>query len=307
MAEHIVKPAQQPKGNNKYLILLIIFGIIIIVQGVKIYLDHQEKTTLENTQASTQEELAVTMQRLNDIRVELDQKIAEIEQLGGDVAELQRVKEEIEQELANTKQRDQRELSRLRSKVSGYETLLKAKDEEIQKLQSINEELLTENTTLKTEKNELSDSINTIVQDKEELISKVNIASRLKAENIQLFAVNRRGRERESPFRQNQIDKLKVVFNIAENNVAPIEGKDIMIRIVDPNGQVIFDVDRGSGTFMLNNKEEFFTASQEILFDNSRQQLVFEYTKGSEFDEGQYMMEVYTDDYLMGRQEFIVK
>ena len=307
MAEHIVKPAQQPKGNNKYLILLIIFGIIIIVQGVKIYLDHQEKTTLENTQASTQEELAVTMQRLNDIRVELDQKIAEIEQLGGDVAELQRVKEEIEQELANTKQRDQRELSRLRSKVSGYETLLKAKDEEIQKLQSINEELLTENTTLKTEKNELSDSINTIVQDKEELISKVNIASRLKAENIQLFAVNRRGRERESPFRQNQIDKLKVVFNIAENNVAPIEGKDIMIRIIDPNGQVIFDVDRGSGTFMLNNKEEFFTASQEILFDNSRQQLVFEYTKGSEFDEGQYMMEVYTDDYLMGRQEFIVK
>jgi cell division protein ZapB len=140
-----------------------------------------------------------------------------------------------------------------------------------------------------------------------ELESKVSLASQLKAENIQIFAVSRRGRERESPFRQRQIEKLKVVFNIAENNVAPIEGKDIMIRIIDPNGQVIFDIERGSGTFMLNEKEEFFTSSQEILFDNSRQQLLFEYEKGSEFDEGAHMLEVYTDDYLMGRQEFIVK
>ncbi len=307
MAEHIVKPPEKPKGSNKYLVLLIIFGIIIIVQGVKIYLDHQEKTSLENRQASTEEELATTMQRLTDIRAELDVKIAEIEELGGDVEELERVKAEIEQELADTKTRNRRDLNRLQAKVSGYETLLKAKDEEIQKLQSINEELLTENTTLKTEKNELSDSITTITRTKEELISKVNIASQLKAENIQILGVNRRGRERESPFRQNQVEKLKVVFNIAENNVAPIEGKDILIRIIDPAGQIIFDVERGSGTFMLNNKEEFFTASQEILFDNSRQQLTFEYEKGSEFDEGQHILEVYTDDYLMGRQEFIVK
>ncbi len=307
MAEHIVKPPENSKSsNNKYLVLLIIFGIIIIVQGVKIYLDHQTKTTMENRQVNTEEELAVTMQQLTDIRAELEEKIAQIEELGGDVEELENVKAEIEKELSDTQTRSRQELNRLRAKVNGYETLLRAKDEEITKLQAINEELLDENTTLKTEKNELSDSINMITQTAEELESKVSIASQLKAENIQVLAVNRRGRERESPFRQRQIEKLKVVFNIAENNVAPIEGKDIMIRIIDPNGQVIFDIERGSGTFMLNDKEEFFTSSQEILFDNSRQQLMFEYTKGSDFEEGQHMLEVYTDDYLMGRQEFIV-
>ncbi|MEJ2006389.1 MAG: chromosome segregation protein SMC, partial [Cyclobacteriaceae bacterium] len=200
MAEHIVKPPENQKNNNnKYLILLIIFGIIIIVQGVKIYLDHQAKTSMENLQVNTEEELAVTMQQLTDIRTELEGKIAQIEELGGDVEELEKVKAEIEKELADTQSRSRQELNRLRAKVNGYETLLRAKDDEIAKLESVNEELLTENTTLKTEKNELSDSITTIAQTAEELESKVNIASRLKAENIQVLAVNRRGRERESP------------------------------------------------------------------------------------------------------------
>lgn len=307
MTEHVVKPPSNSKSNQKYVVMLVIAGIIIIAQGVKIYLDHQERTQMTTQIENTDEELAATMQRLNDIRTELDEKITEIERLGGDVEELERVKAEIEQELADTKSRDRRSINRLQAKVNGYETLLKAKDEEIAKLQTINDELLTENTTLKTEKNELSDSISTINQSKEELISKVNIASQLRAEEIQILAVSRRGKERESPFRKNQVNSLKVVFSIAENNVAPIEGKNILIRIVDPNGQVIFDVDRGSGTFMVNNKEEFYTANQEILFDNSKQQLTFEYDKGSEYAEGQHVLEVYTDDYLMGREIFVVK
>jgi hypothetical protein len=44
---------------------------------------------------------------------------------------------------------------------------------------------------------------------------------------------------------------LKIEFNIAENNVAPIEGKKIIVRIIDENNQVIFDVARGSGTFIV--------------------------------------------------------
>ncbi len=308
MSENVSKPTEDPtKNSRKYIVMLVIFGIIIIIQGVFIYLNHQELTDTENRRAETEEELATTIQDLNNIRDELNEKIAEIDSLGGDISELVAARDEIQAELDSEQTRNRAAIRTLRGKVSGYEELLKRKDEEIKKLQSLNDELLTENTTLKTEKNELSDSINTIAQTAEELNSKVAIASRLKAENIEVFAVNNRGRERESPFRARQIEGLKVVFNIAENNVAPIEGKDVMIRIVDPAGQVIFDVERGSGTFMLNNKEEFFTASKEILFDNSRQQLSFEYNKGSEYVEGSYLLEVYTDDYLMGRQEFVVK
>ena len=87
----------------------------------------------------------------------------------------------------------------------------------------------------------------------------------------------------------------------------PIEGKKIMIRVIDENNQVLFDVARGSGTFLINGKEEFYTAAQEILFDNTKQKLSFLYDKGSEYAEGTYNLEVYTDDYMMGSGQFVVK
>ena len=191
--------------------------------------------------------------------------------------------------------------------MGGYELLLKAKDEEIAQLKEINTELLSENTTLKTEKNVLNDSLSQLNESKEELVSKVAKASELRAENIQIFAINNRGKERESPFKARQAAKLKVVFNIAENEVAPVEGKNVLIRVIDGNGEVIFDVARGSGTFMLNDREEFYTANQQILFDNTNQQLTFEYEKGSEYESGIYRLEVYTEGYKMGSEEFEVK
>ena len=86
-----------------------------------------------------------------------------------------------------------------------------------------------------------------------------------------------------------------------------IEGKKIIIRIVDENNQVLFDVAKGSGTFMLNNKEEFYTAIQEILFDNTRQKLTFLYEKGSDYSTGNYSIEIYTEGYQIGTTRFVVK
>jgi cell division protein ZapB len=307
MNENPAVPPPVAKKSNKNAIIIALLSLVIVVQAIKIYLDSQEKQDIKTELTSTEQELATTMQRMTEISKELDQKIAEVQKLGGDVTDLQNAKAEVDAELKRSKRATGQEIKALKDKVEGYETLLKVKDEEIAKLKSVNKELLTENTSLKTEKNELGDSINRLSQTKEELATKVAIASRLEAENVRIVGVNDRGKERESPFKSRQVGKLKVEFNIAENSVAPIEGKKIMIRIVDENGQVLFDVNRGSGTFLLNGKEEFYTEAQEVLFDNTKQKLSFLYDKGSEYASGTYKLEVYTDDYLMGSAQFVVK
>jgi hypothetical protein len=296
-----------PRRNNRATVIIALMAIVIIIQAIKIYLDSQEKQEVVTQLTTTEQELATTMQRLTEIKVELDEKITEVEKLGGDVTDLQTAKTEIENELKRTKRATGKEIKALKDRVEGYELLLKNKDEEIAQLKVVNKELLVENKTLKTQKNVLGDSINRLSQTKEELATKVAIASELKAENVKIVALNERGKERDSPFKSKQISKLKIDFNIAENNVAPIEGKKIMIRIIDENGQVIFDVARGSGTFIFNGKEEFYTSSQEILYDNTKQKLSFIYEKGSEYASGTYVLEIYTDDYMMGRGEFVVK
>lgn len=296
-----------PKGNNKSIIIIALLVVIILIQGIKLYYDKQEIKDIVEKKEIIDQELLVTKQRMMEIKDELEQKIVEIQKLGGDVSDLTKAKAEIEAELKRTNRANGKVIKDLKDKVEGYETLLKVKDEEIEKLKSVNKELLTENKTLKTEKNSLGDSINRLAQTKDELATKVAIASQLKAENIKIVAVNDRGKERESPFKNKQITKLKIDFNISENNVAPIEGKKILIRIIDENGQVIFDVAHGSGTFIFNGKEEFYTAAQEVLFDNSRQKLTYLYEKGSDYASGTYTLEVYTDDYKMGSGQFSVK
>jgi cell division protein ZapB len=145
------------------------------------------------------------------------------------------------------------------------------------------------------------------VRSRRVLEEKMEIAGHLKAENINIYAINSRGRVREDEFKARFIEKIRVEFNIEENELAPIEGKDIMIRVVGPDNNVLFDVASGSGTFMYNGKEEFYTAKQQILFDNTRQKLVFDYEKGSEWDPGRYELEIFTEDYLMGEKPFVVK
>ncbi len=300
-------PAEPKKASNKSSVIIALLLIIVLVQSIKIYLDYKEKVEVKEELATTTEDLATTMQRLNDVKIELDQKIAEISKLGGDVAELEKAKAEVDAELRRSYARRTKDIKELKDRLTGYEELLKMKDDEIEKLQSVNKELFSENKNLKTKQNVLSDSLNRVTKNKEELASKVAIASQLKAENVVLVSVNSKGREKEPPFRKKQLEQIKVQFTIGENKVAPIEGKKILIRVIDENGQPIFDTTKGSGTFMLNGKEEFYTSSQEILFDNTGQKLVFIYDKGSEYTAGNYQVEIYTDGYLMGQTQFDVK
>jgi cell division protein ZapB len=309
MSEPTPTPSSSESSKKSTKTTLVIIGLIliIIVQGVIIYFDSQTKQTYSNKLTSTEQQLDSTVQRLKEIRSELEFKIAEVQKLGGNVADLEKAKAELDAELRRNKKATGKEIAALQDKVQGYEELLNRKDEEIAKLKSVNSQLMSENTNLKTVQNQLHDSTRKLVEDKEQLADKVKIASQLKAENVSIAALNDRDKERESPFRSKQIAKLKVTFNLAENAVAPIEGKTIMIRIVDENGQVIFDVNRGSGTFIYNGKEEFFTASQEILFDNTRQKLSYIYEKGSDYASGKYLVEIYCDDYRIGQGNFVVK
>ena len=306
--ENTKEPYSNPDSKNQNKYRLLIGGLVLLVIGlaVALYVIYKQDKTHDFVKA----ELDQTYIEMQGIRNELDSKITEIEKLGGDVEQLRRVREEMDTEMGELKKQNNIAWSnykKIQDRVEGYRELLVLKDQEIAQLKSVNEVLLSENITLKDEKILLSDSISTIAKVASRLEEKVGIASQLKAENIKVFALNKRGREREGDFRARQIDQLKIDFNIAQNNVAPIAGKDILIRILEPEGNVLFDVAKGSGTFMYQGREEFFTVKQNIIFDNSRQQLSFIYEKGSEFVEGRHTVEIYTDGYIMGSEEFLVK
>ena len=294
----------RPKKTGKVLIIVVIGLVLLLVGAAVLHFNREENLKEMNA------ELMVAYSRLDSIGNEMQEKILQIEQLGGDVEELSAIKDSLELEkegLLQFRERSYKEINRLKNRVEGYRELLVMKDVEISELKKVNEELVVENTELKTERNVLNENLRAAKKTEEQLNEKVQIASRLEAENIKVAALNKKGKAREDEFRARQIDQLQVNFNIAKNDVAPVAGKEILMRIIDDNENVLFDVARGSGTFELDGKETFYTAKQEILFDNTQQAVSFLYDKGSEYLPGRYVMEIYTDGYLMGSKSFRVK
>ena len=280
---------------------LAIMAIALLVYFIQ---DEQQQNLLK------EEALTAAFLQLDSLSNELDKRILTISQLGGEIDTLVGIKQKLEEEKMYFLNKDQRQkitLGTLRDKVEGYRQLLLIKDEEINQLTQINEQLTTENIELKNETQALNQSINDIKLEKKDLNQKVQLLSKLKIEDFIIAAIDVKGKERSDSFRKKHINQLQITFVLSENEVAPIEGKKLWIRVVAPDNNVYYNVNMGSGSFTFLSRELFYTAQKEILYDRSQQRVVVYYEKGTPYLIGPHTVEVYTDDYLVGSGSFIVK
>ena len=295
---------QLPKKNNKALKIGMTLALMAIVLLAYFIQEEQQQNLLK------EEALTTAFLQMDSLSNELDKRILTISKLGGEIDTLVGIKQKLEEEKKYFLNRDQRQkikLGTLRDKVEGYRQLLLIKDEEINQLTQINEQLTTENIELKNETQVLNQSINNIKLEKKDLNQKVQLLSKLKIEDFIIAAIDVKGKERSDSFRKKHINQLQITFVLSENEVAPIEGKKLWIRVVAPDNTVYYDVNMGSGSFTFIGRELFYTAQKEILYDRSQQKVVVYYEKGSPYLIGPHTVEVYTDDYLVGSGSFIVK
>lgn len=300
-------PQTVKRNDNGKNILIIVLIILVIISGIKLYTDHLDKTRKSEEILILSEDNNELNRRIDSMTYQLDLRINEINKLGGDITSLEEIRDQLTAERNLDRKRSAEEITALNRRIASYTNTLQEKDEEIIRLREVNQQLYTENEDLKSTQAEIQDEVVQLNLSKQELQEKVDIAARLKAENVTVAAVNARGREREDGFRNRQLERLKVTFNLADNKVANHGPRDVYVQIIAPNNQPIFDVARGSGTFSLDGREEFFTVHQDILFDNTQQELTYFYEKGSKYVTGIYEVRIYVDGYQIGTKSFEVK
>jgi predicted nuclease with TOPRIM domain len=298
------KPKKSENGKN---ILIIVLVILVIISGIKLYADYRDKTKKSEEILILSEENNDLNRRLDSMTFQLDLRIQEIEKLGGDVKALEEMKEQLIAERNSDRKRSAEEIAALNRRIDNYARTLQEKDAEILQLREVNQQLVTENQSLKSTQAQIEDEVVKLNQKQQELQEKVNIAAVLRAENINIAAVNSRGREREDGFRNRQIEKLKISFNLADNKVAEHGNKDVYVQVIAPNNQPIFDVAKGSGTFTIDGREEFYTVHQDINFNNTKQTLTYYYEKGSRYAPGTYEVRIFAEGHQIGNKTFEVK
>ncbi|MFN3381044.1 MAG: hypothetical protein ACK41O_16415 [Runella zeae] len=316
---------QGQKNDRKSLLLaaLAILALLNVVLTYFFYKEREKNKEQETVIAAKTEELVSTKMKLDSISAQLDSKIAEIQQLGGQVDSLIALKQQIERDKAALKSASTAasvDVSRYKQKIREYEAILNQKDQDIAKLKeelgivtAQNQELASKVTGLEGEKQTLQksfeDSVGTLSNKNRELAEKVTIASALKAEKIAVNAVSAKGKERDGgSYRAKRIDKLKVDFDLAANPISPNGEREIYLRILDPEGAVMADMATGSGTFVYQGRETVYTAKQTLDYSNEGSQGSIIYSRGGiPLKKGEHTIELYCQGFRIGSTVFKVK
>ena len=244
-------------GKRNRVIKNWLIGLLVALNlglGLRVVMDYQDKRALAVQNTLTRNELLAAYQHIDSIQVEIKFKIDAIAQLGGEIDTLLQVQNTLKSEKKALDKRTRKEIQRLQARLEGYRELLVAKDEEIQHLKDVNQGLLTENTDLKTTQNKLKSSLKSLNATHQVLEEKVVLASKLEVENISVGGINSRGKDLRS-LSANRVHLLRVEFDIKPNPIAAADGKEVIMRIIDPNNRVLFDLKRVRGKFGLAKSE----------------------------------------------------
>ncbi len=300
-------------------------GLIVLLAALALvgylYFNAQSKNKdLQGLLDTKVGELSDTKVKLDSISRSLDAKILEVESLGGSVEELEKIKAELEKDIASLKSSSNFSSKKYNDKIAEYEKFLVAKDEEIMKLKEENGLLASENLTLKTEKEEVlnqnvvlsqsRDSLTNVVDEvstkNKDLQDKVNVAAALKAVNVEVVGLTSKGKEKDGKIKSKKVDQLKVTYNLPSNPLTERTNKDVYLRILDPNGAVLNDMGRG-GVVDFGGKEIGYTLRQAIPYTNNDQQVAMYYQKGQEFNSGVYSVELYSEGFKIGTGNFQIR
>ncbi len=309
----------EPRKNNGRVLLWVALVLVLLgINGVLLYLRSQEQD--KNEQLTTDVQAKDT--KLQEQIKEYEAIKANFERQSQDLQKLGLSNDSLRSRIAGVNA----DLLRLRSFKAGSFSLamqrqykqravnlegqLKKRDEEIAQLKTDNQTLFTETTTLKERQNKLTDTISTIAKTNRDLSDKVTVASRLQANNIKVAIITKKNKEKEDDkeeFKAKRVDKVKVTFSLARNDVSPKESKAIYMRILEPDGAALYNLSTGGGTFTVDGQESFYTQKQDVVYDNSRQPVEFTYAKGADYKKGIHTVELYEGGALMGKTTFTLK
>ncbi len=299
------------KSNTGLVVGMILMTILAAVFGYLYFKEHNITQKQETDLEARVQELATSEIKLDSISKQLDARILEVQGLGGDVAELQKVKASLENDRVSLRKGN----ASMGRKIKEYEEFLTKKDTEIAQLREENQQLISQNEGLTQEKTELQtsrqavrDSLSGVVAEKTELESKVTMAAALRARNVKVYAVSSKGKVREGEnVKSKRVDKVRVDFILEKNPLTMADNKTIYLRIIDPSGATISDTKTGSGVFQYNGQEQGYTISKDVVYSNNNQDVSILYDRDAQFTSGKYTIELYSEGFSIGEGSFSVK
>lgn len=144
--------------------------------------------------------------------------------------------EKLLQELNAEKTKNRARIAQLEGEIKTLKAILKTYVERIDELSKENASLREENDKVKSRNRQLTENLTSARRSNEELSERMTLAEKLNVTGISLQALKANGKREKNITKAKQ---LMVTFTIPQNNSTPVGEKQIYLRIVNPEGDLL--------------------------------------------------------------------
>ena len=287
-------PAQQPATIRGYRIVIGLLSVILVAVSMLYFSIHRQQLhdneLLAADRDSLQSDLTQLIVEYDGMKLQNDSISAGLERAN---EMIEKLKQERSWNYAKLKQYE-KELGTLRTAMHSY-------IRQIDSLNTLNKQLITENVSYRKEISSANLRADMAEERSAELENKVKAGSVVYARNIQLFALNQRGK---SVSRIKNAARLRVDFVLSANQLAVPGNKSIYLRITSPDGYVL--TTDAMPTFQFEGEMLTYSAMREIDYQNEDLEVGI-YYNSSGFTAGTYRIELYMEGRLIGSTEIAMK
>jgi hypothetical protein len=106
----------------------------------------------------------------------------------------------------------------------------------------------------------------------------------------------------ESTDKASKVERIKFSFLVPESNLISKEDKDLVIRIISPNGSVLTQ-----NTSELTASEDLFSLQESITYDGTEKGVTLYYNQEEAYTDGAYTAEIWHAGKMIDRNRFSLR
>lgn len=206
------------------------------------------------------------------------------------------------QELHTTKSTDAKKIEDLRQELSVVRKVLVSYIRQVDSLNHVNGQLRTENTQVRQQYTEATANIDKLTKDKAVLSETVSRAAMLEASNINVTLLNKRNKATK---KISKIKNISISFGIDKNITAKPGMKDVYIRIMNPNREIM--TKSSSATFSFEGSNIPYSIKKQIEYKGERISDSMYWQVGETLIPGTYQVDIFADGRMIGRSSFTLQ
>lgn len=192
-------------------------------------------------------------------------------------------------------------IRKYKSEITTMRDIMKSYIVQIDSLNTRNKLLASENSEIKQQISQVRNTNTELSKVKEELSSKVEVASIIQAKNIVAVSLNKKRKE---TTRINLLDKLRICFTLRENPLAQAGQKDVYMRVIRPDSLVV--TSSPDNLFEYKGNKIIYSATRQVDYLNQDIEVCIFLDNNGDFVIGNYSVELYLEDNIIGRTNFML-